>query len=96
MRTLDDLTRQGKILYAACSNFPAWVLTRSLWLAEVQGGVPLVAAQYPYNLIERGDRGRDSADGQGTGPWGITAYRPLAIGVLTGKYLHAAPGQSRE
>jgi aryl-alcohol dehydrogenase-like predicted oxidoreductase len=54
LRTLDDLTRQGKVLYAACSNFPAWLLCRCQWRAEVAGGVPLVAGQYPYNLIERG------------------------------------------
>src|SRR4051812_26430281 len=54
LRTLGDLVRQGKILYAACSNFPAWLVCRSQWIADVNRYVPLVCRQYPYNLIERG------------------------------------------
>jgi aryl-alcohol dehydrogenase-like predicted oxidoreductase len=94
LRTLDDLVRQGKILYAACSNFPAWLVCRSQWIAEVQRYVPLVCGQYPYNLIERGMEVEMLPMAAALG-FGITIYRPLAIGVLTGKYLDAKPDQSR-
>ena len=94
LRTLDDLVRQGKILYAACSNFPAWSLMRSQWICEVQHYVPLVCGQYPYNLIERGLEIEILPMAAATG-LGITIYRPLAIGVLTGKYLDAKPSDSR-
>jgi 1-deoxyxylulose-5-phosphate synthase len=94
MRTLDDLVRQGKALYAACSNFPAWLLCRSNWVAEVGNYVPLVAGQYPYNLIERGLEVEILPMAQAL-KVGITIYRPLAIGVLTGKYLDNIPAQTR-
>src|SRR3954470_18914966 len=43
LRSLDDLARQGKILYAACSNFPAWLVCRSNWVAEMKNYIPLIA-----------------------------------------------------
>jgi aryl-alcohol dehydrogenase-like predicted oxidoreductase len=94
LRTLDDLVRQGKILYAASSNFPAWLVCRSQWIAEVKRYVPLVCGQYPYNLIERGIEIEILPMASALG-FGITIYRPLAIGVLTGKYLDAKPDQAR-
>jgi aryl-alcohol dehydrogenase-like predicted oxidoreductase len=94
LRTLDDLVRQGKILYAACSNFPAWLVCRSQWIAEVKKYVPLVCGQYPYNLIERGLEVELLPMAAALG-FGITIYRPLAIGVLTGKYLDSTPPQTR-
>lgn len=86
MRTLDDLVRQGKILYPAFSNFPAWLATRSQWIAEVGGYVPLLCGQYPYNLIERGIDVEVLPMAKALGV-GITIYRPLCVGALTGKYL---------
>lgn len=94
LRTLDDLVRQGKILYAACSNFPAWLAMRSQWIAEIKRYVPLVCGQYPYNLIERGLEIEVLPMAKAFN-FGITTYRPLAIGVLTGKYLETKPGDAR-
>jgi aryl-alcohol dehydrogenase-like predicted oxidoreductase len=94
LRSLDDLTRQGKILYAGCSNFPAWLFCRCLGRAEVAGTVPLVAGQYPYNLIERGIEVEVLPMARAL-KIGVTLYRPLAIGVLTGKYLGATPPRTR-
>lgn len=91
LRTLDDLVRQGKVLYAACSNFPAWLWTRANWVAQVKGFVPLVCGQYPYNVIERGLE-VEILPAAGSLGWGITVYRPLCVGVLTGKYLAEAGG----
>jgi aryl-alcohol dehydrogenase-like predicted oxidoreductase len=94
LRTLDDLVRQGKILYVACSNFPAWVVCRSQWIAEMKRYVPLVCGQYPYNVIERGLEIEILPMAQALG-LGLTIYRPLAIGVLTAKYLDAKPSDAR-
>ena len=38
LRAFDDLVRQGKILYTACSNFEAWRLMEALWLARSTAG----------------------------------------------------------
>ncbi|MBW7456957.1 aldo/keto reductase, partial [Paenibacillus sepulcri] len=35
LRAYDDLIRQGKVRYIGCSNFPAWVLAKSLWVSDV-------------------------------------------------------------
>ncbi len=94
MRALDDMVSQGKILYPACSNFPAWVVCRSQWIAEMKRYAPLVCGQYPYNLIERGIEIEILPMAKALG-LGMTIYRPLAIGVLTGKYLDATPEQAR-
>ncbi|GIW76552.1 MAG: aldo/keto reductase [Phycisphaerae bacterium] len=86
MRALDDLVRSGKILYPACSNFPAWLVMKSQWVADLRNCAPLVCGQYPYNLIERGIEVEILPMARSLN-FGITIYRPIAIGVLTGKYL---------
>ena len=93
-RALDDLVRQGKVLYVACSNFPAWLLCRSLWIEELKGYAPLVAGQYPYNLIERGLEVEVLPMAAALN-LAIVVYRPLSAGVLTGKYLQGIPADAR-
>jgi aryl-alcohol dehydrogenase-like predicted oxidoreductase len=94
LRGLDDLVRQGKIVYLASSNFPAWLVCRSQWVADVKRYAPLVCGQYPYNLIERGLEIEVLPMAAALG-FGITIYRPLAVGVLTGKYLDEKPADAR-
>lgn len=53
VRGLDDLTRQGKILYAGFSNFPSWRTARAVTLAEMRGQAPIVGVQFEYSLVER-------------------------------------------
>ena len=86
LRAIDDLIKAGKILYAASSNFPAWTVCRANWVADTKNLSPLVCGQYPYNLIERGLEIEILPMAQASG-FGIAIYRPVAIGVLTGKYL---------
>ncbi|NLD45452.1 MAG: aldo/keto reductase [Chloroflexi bacterium] len=94
LRALEDLIRAGKILYPACSNYPAWLLMRALWLQDVHGYAPLAAGQYPYNLIERGVEVEllPAAKAMGVG---IVVYRPLSAGALTAKYLDEIPAGAR-
>ena len=93
-RALEDLVAQGKILYPACSNFPAWLFCRALWVQDALGCTPLVAGQYPYNLIERGLEVEILPMAQALG-LGIVTYRPLSAGTLTAKYLQGVPQGSR-
>jgi aryl-alcohol dehydrogenase-like predicted oxidoreductase len=93
-RALEDLVAQGKILYPACSNFPAWLFCRSLWVQDLLGHTPLVAGQYPYNLIERGLEVEILPMAKALG-LGIVTYRALSAGTLTAKYLTGVPGGSR-
>ncbi|MHC5259491.1 aldo/keto reductase [Streptomyces sp. UC4497] len=85
LRALDDLVRQGKILYVAICNTPAWQVARMQTIAELRGWSPLVALQIEYNLIERGGE-RDLIPMARELGLGVIPYSPLGGGVLTGKY----------
>ncbi|MFH8587350.1 aldo/keto reductase [Streptomyces celluloflavus] len=85
LRGMDDLVRQGKVLYVAISNAPAWQVSRMQTIADLRGWSPLVALQIEYNLIERGGE-RDLIPMAREMGLGVIPYSPLAGGVLTGKY----------
>jgi aryl-alcohol dehydrogenase-like predicted oxidoreductase len=88
MRAFDDLVRQGKILYAGVSDIPAWVVAQANTLADLRGWTPFVGLQVEYSLIERTPERELVPMAAGLG-LGVTAWSPLARGVLTGKQLEA-------
>ena len=53
LRALDDLVRDGKILYAGCSNFEAWRLMEALWISDTRGWERFAAYQPQYSLVVR-------------------------------------------
>jgi aryl-alcohol dehydrogenase-like predicted oxidoreductase len=53
LRALDDLVRQGKVLYAASSTFPAWELAEAHFVAERMHTVRFDVEQPPFNIIDR-------------------------------------------
>ncbi|WP_329476353.1 aldo/keto reductase [Kribbella sp. NBC_01484] len=85
LRTLDDLTRAGKIRYAGLSDVPAWYAARAQTLADAHAMTPMVNLQLPYSLVERTIETEHVPVGQQLG-LGITAWSPLGSGFLTGKY----------
>ncbi|MBO2458059.1 aldo/keto reductase [Actinomadura violacea] len=88
LRGMDDLVRQGKVLYVAMSNAPAWEISRMQAIADLRGWSPLVALQIEYSLINRGGE-RDLIPMARAMGLGVTPYSPLGGGVLTGKYSRA-------
>lgn len=86
MRAFDDLVRQGKILYAGVSDMPAWLVARANTLAELRGLSSFVGLQIEYSLIERTPE-RELLPMAAALGVGVTAWSPLAGGVLTGKQL---------
>ena len=82
----DDLVRQGKVRYVACSNYPAWRLMQALWTSDVRGWSSYVCLQPHYNMLHRGEFERELADVCRTYGLGVIPYSPLAGGFLTGKY----------
>jgi aryl-alcohol dehydrogenase-like predicted oxidoreductase len=85
MRGLDDLVRQGKILYAGISDAPAWWIAQANTLAELRGWTKFVGLQIEYSLIERTVE-RELIPMAKALNLRVTAWSPLASGVLTGKY----------
>jgi aryl-alcohol dehydrogenase-like predicted oxidoreductase len=93
MRGFDDLVRQGKILYAGVSDMPAWVVAKANTFAELRGWTPFIGLQIEYSLIERTPE-RELLPMASNLGLGITAWSPLAGGVLTGKYVGAKPDEA--
>ena len=85
MRALDDLVRQGKILYIGLSDTPAWVVSEGQAIARLRGWTPISAIQIHYNLVERTPEAEliPMANHHNITPM---AWSPLAGGVLAGKY----------
>ena len=86
MRGLDDLVRAGKVLYVAVSDTPAWQISRANMMAELQGWSPFIGMQVEYSLVERTAE-REMFPMAKTLDMGMTAWSPLAQGVLSGKFL---------
>ncbi|MEM7332372.1 MAG: aldo/keto reductase [Chloroflexota bacterium] len=86
METLNDLVRRGVVRYIGCSNFPAWLLTKSLWVSDVKNLARFDSLQPHYNMVHRAEFERELMPlclDQGVG---VIPYSPLAGGFLTGKY----------
>ena len=85
MRALDDLVRQGKVLFVGISDAPAWWIAQANTLAHLRGWSPFIGLQIEYSLIERTVE-RELIPMAKALNLGLTAWSPLAGGVLTGKY----------
>jgi aryl-alcohol dehydrogenase-like predicted oxidoreductase len=95
MRGLDDLVRAGKVLYTGISDAPAWWIAQANTLASFRGWSPFVGLQIEYSLIERTVE-RELIPMAKALNIGVTAWSPLAGGVLTGKYHgHGSSEQAR-
>ena len=90
LRALDDLTRQGKIVYAGCSNFPAWMLTKSLWVSDVRNICRFEAVQSVFNILQPG-LGMEVIPHAHANSVAVVPYSPLASGMLTGKHPRSGP-----
>jgi aryl-alcohol dehydrogenase-like predicted oxidoreductase len=85
MRGLDDLVRAGKVLYVGISDAPAWWIAQANTLASLRGWSAFIGLQIEYSLIERTVE-RELIPMAKAMNIGVTAWSPLAGGVLTGKY----------
>jgi aryl-alcohol dehydrogenase-like predicted oxidoreductase len=95
MRGLDDLVRAGKVLYTGISDAPAWWIAQANTLADLRGWSAFAGLQIEYSLIERTVE-RELIPMAKALNIGVTAWSPLARGVLTGKYHgHGSSEQAR-
>src|SRR3954451_16242662 len=82
---LTDLQREGKIRYAGCSTYPAWMVVESQWVAERRGLIRFATEQPPYSIFVRHNKVDLFPVTQRYG-MGVLSWSPLAGGWLTGKY----------
>ena len=96
MEALNQLVVQGKTRSIGCCNYPAWLVAHSNAIAERNGWASLACNQVAYNLVERGVEVEILPQALAE-QIAITAYRPLAAGLLAGKYQAggALPANSR-
>jgi aryl-alcohol dehydrogenase-like predicted oxidoreductase len=85
LRALDDLVRQGKVRYIACSTLTSWQVVEAQWISKTQNLEPYIACQERYNLLEREYEPNMAAMVEAYG-LGLIPFSPLANGLLTGKY----------
>jgi aryl-alcohol dehydrogenase-like predicted oxidoreductase len=89
LRAFDDLVRQGKVRYTACSNYEAWRLMEALWISDSKGLMRFEAYQPQYSLVVR-DIEEELVPVCELKGLGMVVWAPLAGGYLSGKY---RPGQ---
>ena len=85
VRALDDLQRQGKILYPAVSNWAAWQIATALGIAAREGLGRFELIQPMYNLVRRQAEVEILPLARAE-QLGVITYSPLGGGLLTGKY----------
>ena len=90
LRALDDLVRQGKVLYVGVSNFSAWETAEAVWTARSLGLNQVVSVQSEYSLLQR-DVEKELIPFCRAYDIGMIPYFPLASGFLTGKYRRGEP-----
>ncbi len=85
LRALDDLVRQGKILYLGASNFAAWQVAKALGISAKAGWARFECVQPMYNLVKR-QAEVEILPLALSEKLGVISYSPLGGGLLTGKY----------
>ncbi len=95
VRAMDVLIQQGKVLYWGTSEWEAEQLTEAYVIAENFNLTPPTMEQPEYNLFNRGKIEKDYLPLYKKYGLGTTTWSPLASGLLTGKYNHGFPSNSR-
>ncbi|MDF1591959.1 MAG: aldo/keto reductase [Desulfobacterales bacterium] len=85
LRALDDLVRQGKVLYIGASNWAAWQNAKALGISAREGLARFECIEPMYNLVKRQAEVEILPMAQSEN-LGVIVYSPLAGGLLSGKY----------
>ncbi|HEY6595829.1 MAG TPA: L-glyceraldehyde 3-phosphate reductase [Asanoa sp.] len=94
MGALDAVVRAGKALYVGISNYSSAQTTEAASILR-ELGTPLLVHQPSYSMLNRAierDKLLDTLDAVGAG---CVAFSPLQQGLLTDRYLHGVPDDSR-
>lgn len=91
---LNDIVRSGKALYVGVSNYPGALTEEAVSLIAKHGWAQLLIHQPRYNMFDRKIESDLLPVAKERG-LGVIAFSPLASGMLTDKYLHGIPEESR-
>jgi aryl-alcohol dehydrogenase-like predicted oxidoreductase len=90
LRALDDLVSAGKVRYIGASTLSAWQVVEAQWTARHLNLHRFVSCQEEYSLLARG-LDEDMLPVLQSYGLGLIPFRPLADGLLTGKYRRGGP-----
>ena len=93
MSALDQAVRSGKALYAGISSYDATQTKTAAGILR-RLGTPCLIHQPKYSMFERNIEG-GLLEVLGSEGIGCIAFCPLAQGLLTDRYLHGIPADSR-
>jgi len=95
LSALDSAVASGKVRYVGISNYAGWQTAKAAAVQAARpGSTRLVSTQMEYSLLQRGIE-REVVDAAEDAGLGILPWSPLGRGVLTGKYRHGTPADSR-
>jgi len=95
LAAVDFAVASGKVRYVGISNYSGAQTARACtYQQQVAGRAPIITSQMEYSLVERGIEREIIPAAQMLGI-GILPWSPLGRGVLTGKYRHSIPIDSR-
>lgn len=93
MGALDQIVRSGKALYVGLSNYGPEQTEKAIAILR-DLGTPCLIHQPSYSMLNRGIE-RGLTDVLRRERVGCICFAPLQNGLLTGKYLHGIPADSR-
>lgn len=94
MGALDQAVKSGKALYAGISNYDGPTMKKACAILE-ELKCPFVINQNRYSILDRTIEKNGLKQASFEAGKGIIAFSPLAQGLLTDKYLHGIPEDSR-
>jgi aryl-alcohol dehydrogenase-like predicted oxidoreductase len=94
LTAVDSAISAGKVRYAGISNYSGWQTAQACTLASTEMNNAIVTTQMEYSLLERGIEREIVPSAKALGI-GVLPWSPLGRGVLTGKYRHSIPIDSR-
>lgn len=94
INTLCDIVKQGKALYIGLSNYDGPTMERAALLLDKRH-CPFVIAQNRYNILDRMIERNGLKSACVKKERGLIAFSPLAQGLLSERYLHGIPEDSR-
>ena len=83
IRVLEDLVRDGKVLYLGASSMMAWQFAKMLYVADKMGAPRFVSMQNHYNVVYREEE-REMMPLCVEEGIAVTPYSPLARGFVAG------------
>lgn len=95
VRAMDDLVRQGKILYWGVSEWSAAQIADVCAVADRLGACRPVSNQPEYSMAARRVETNGVQEACDRCGMGMVVWSPLKQGLLSGKYARGAPAQSR-